>query len=74
MNIGDLISVNGQIATVASTGYTRVVYTPEDYDLQAAGYEGGTACSFVDVVYANGRQGTVNLSRTNWKFHQGANS
>jgi hypothetical protein len=74
VNVGDLISVNGQIATITSPCYTRVVYTPEDYDLQAAGYEGGTACSFVDVTYANGRQGVVNLSRTNWQFHQSANS
>lgn len=68
MNVGDLISLNGKIVTVLSECYTRMVYTPEDYDLQAAGYEGGTACSFVTVMHANGQQGAVNLSRSNWSL------
>lgn len=69
MNVGDLIKVNGRLATVARESYTRMVYDSYDHDLSSAGYEGGTACGFVDVVFSDtGKFSPVNLSRSNWSF------
>lgn len=69
MKIGDMIEVGGHIATVASENYTRMVYDDNDLDLQSAGYEGGSSCSFVDVIYnGSAKKSSVNLSRTTWKL------
>lgn len=65
MEKGTLIKVNNRLATTVSENYTRMVYDVQDYDLAAAGYEGGSACSFVDVVFnESGVRCPVNLSRT----------
>jgi hypothetical protein len=64
MNKGTLLKVNGRLATTTSDCYTRMVYDLQDYDLAAAGYEGGSACSFVDVVFnESGVRCSMNLSR-----------
>jgi len=68
MNIGDLIIVNGRLATTTSESYTRMVYDDYDMELGRSGYEGGSACSFVNVVYNDsGARGSINISRSNYE-------
>lgn len=67
MEKGTLIKVHNRLATTVSENYTRMVYDADDYDLASAGYNGGTACSFVDVVFTDTTvQAAINLSRTPW--------
>ena len=68
MDTGTLLKVNGRLATTVGPTYTRMVYDAQDYTLSAHGYEGGSACSYVDVVFAdNSKTVAVNLSRSSWQ-------
>lgn len=68
MKIGDLIKVNGRLATTISENYTRMVYDNHDPDSGYTNYEDGSACSFVDVIFLeSGLKMPLNLSRTNWQ-------
>lgn len=51
INKGDLLEVNGRRAVATSEDYTRMSYSAEDYELMRAGYEGGTAGIYVDVLF-----------------------
>lgn len=69
MKIGDIIKVNGKLATIASENYTRMVYDEADRELIDAGYEAGSACSFFDVIYnGSAKKESVNMSRAKVEF------
>lgn len=71
MQKGTLIKVHNRLATTVSENYTRMVYDADDVDLSSAGFNGGSACSFVDVVFTDTTvQCAVNLSRTPWSVVQ----
>lgn len=71
MKKGTLIKVYGRLATTVSDSYTRMVYDAQDFDLASAGFNGGTACSYVDIAFNDdGQQTAVNLSRAPWSAVQ----
>lgn len=69
MKIGDIIKVNGKLATIISENYTRMVYDDDDRMRGGSGYDSGSACSFFDVIYnGSAKKESVNMSRTKVEF------
>lgn len=58
---GDAIKVRGKKATAMSSVYTKMVYDLYDLDMSSrySGYEGGTARSYLDVMYEDGSTSSV---------------
>jgi len=61
---GDMLTAGDRPALATSEIYVKMYYDDYDFELAAAGYEGGTACGVVDVVFTdNGQKATMKLSR-----------
>ena len=51
INKGDMILVRGRHAVATSSDYTKLIFDSYDYELDRAGFEGGSAVGAVNFMY-----------------------